>query len=106
MLERLNAMVPFKLRAREVNSKLSPFHRKLIVKYSVQTKKRNLSQMRRASSASSAMALKSTRKDSHAVDAMALATSRTNFILILSRLLRRRSNPILLRLSKDSWSTI
>jgi hypothetical protein len=48
MLEKLNAMVPFKLKAREANSKQSQFHRKLTAKFSAQIKKRNPSQMRKA----------------------------------------------------------
>jgi hypothetical protein len=57
-VERHNATVPFKLRAKEANSKLSLFHKKLTAKFYAQTKKRNLSQMRRALSVSNAMALK------------------------------------------------
>ena len=101
MSVKLSAMVLFRQRAKEANSRLRQYLKKLTAKFSAQRMKKRLFQMTKESFASSVMDLKSIRRACLAEDAMALVLSRVSSIQILSKLSRRKSNPIPLKLSRD-----
>lgn len=103
--ERLPAVVRSRLTAKVASSVPRQSPKKLTVKFSVQKTRRSKSLTTKVSSASSAMAPKSTEEDFPAEDAMDQATSRTSFTLILSRLSRRRSSHTQPKPSKDLWLT-